>query len=704
MRTKSVFRALMALAMCCFVAVSAWGQTTCTVEQSIFTATSADNLDDDKNVSYTTAKGGGTSNPAVNSDQIRLYQNSSGKPGGSITLSVAEGYKIKSATIGSGMNTTVAYSLDGATSPTSDKVSLAASKTYTVNGLSASSITFYCMGTDKNTRLYVNYLSVTYESVASLFVSIAPENGTEFVGSQQVTLTASNPSATMYYTTNGTTPTVGAEGTKQYSGPFEITESCTVKAVAVNGDVISPVATAEFNKHMLSVSIAPENGTEFIGSQQVTLAASYPSARMYYTINGALPVVGADGTYEYTESFEITESCKVNAIAVYGSETSTVATAEFIKKQTPVTQTSYVKVTSTDDLLVGGVYLIVNEEDGYVLGWQKNNNRGVSAVTISNGVISDANCALNNAGDDDGLARELVLGKYNGNYNFYDPIEGGYLYAASSSSNNLKTQTKLNDNGKASIAFDANGNATITFQGSNTKNLLRYNKQSSLFSCYSSGQNDIQLYRKVVQAKTAEAVGNCGTFYSECAYRMPQGLTGSVVYAVEGNSIKFTEVYKGGDEVPAYTALLISSGEVAGSFYASVLSKDVEAKHVQADNLLEGGRADDGKTTMSVRSDVLYYKLAVNGSDYGFYWGAENGAPFTMKNLYTAYLAVPQSLGVKGFNINWNDVTGIEEVKTETKECVKEGIYTLTGRRIFTDVKKLPKGLYIVNGNKVMVK
>ena len=700
MKTKSMFRALLALVMCCFMAVSAWGQMTYGAEQSNFTAVSADNLGNDQNVSYTTQRGGGTSNPAINSGVIRLYQNGSGEPGGSITLSVAEGYKIKSVTIGSDMTTKVAYSLDNATSPTSAKKDLAKGDRYTVSDLSASSITFYCMGTDKNTRLYVNYLSVTYESVASLFVSIAPENGTEFVGSQQVTLTASNPSATMYYTTNGTTPTVGAEGTKQYSGPFEITESCTVKAVAVNGDVISPVATAEFNKHILSVSIAPENGTEFIGSQQVTLAASYPSARMYYTINGALP----DGTYEYTESFEITESCKVNAIAVYGSETSTVATAEFIKKQTPVTQTSYVKVTSTDDLLVGGVYLIVNEEDGYVLGWQKNNNRGVSAVTISNGVISDANCALNNAGDDDGLARELVLGKYNGNYNFYDPIEGGYLYAASSSNNHLKTQTKLNDNGGASISFDSNGNAEIQFQGSNTKNLLRYNKQSSLFSCYSSGQNDIQLYRKVVQAKTAEAVGNCGTFYSECAYRMPQGLTGSVVYAVEGNSIKFTEVYKGGDEVPAYTALLISSGEVAGSFYASVLSKDVEAKHVQADNLLEGGRADDGKTAMSVRSDVLYYKLAVNGSDYGFYWGAEDGAPFTMKNLYTAYLAVPKSLGVKSFNINWNDVTGIEEVKNETRNGAKEGVYTLTGRRIFTDVKKLPKGLYIVNGNKVMVK
>ncbi len=621
MRTKSVLRALMALAMCCFVAVSAWGQTTYTAEQSTFTAVSADNLGGDGNVSYTTAKGGGTSNPAANSGQIRLYQNSAGNPGGSITLKVADGYKIKSATVGTGMATTVAYSLDGATSPTATRKELAKNKTYIVDGLSASSITFYCMGTTSSARLYVNYLSVTYEPSVNMLVSIAPENGTGFVGSQQVTLTASDPSADIYYTTNGATPEVGAEGTYTYNAPFTITKTCIVKAIAVKGDV-----------------------------------------------------------------------------------TSSVASSEFIKKSITEPITSYVKVTSQADLVDGGSYLIVTEENNAVMGWQDKNNRKEASITFENGVVKVVEFADADAESNDELARELILGVAGNKYTFFDPIENGYLYAASSESNYLRTQGKLDDNGKASISIDENGNATIIFQGDNSKNNLQYNKSSKLFSCYSTEQVKTQLYRKVVQAKTAEAVGNFGTFYSESAYRMPQGLTGSVVYAVEGNSIKFTEVYKGGDEVPAYTALLISSGEVAGSFYVSVLSKDVEAKHVQADNLLEGGRADDGKTAMSVRSDVLYYKLAVNGSDYGFYWGAENGAPFTMKNSYTAYLAVPKSLGVKGFNINWSDLTGIEEVKTETKECVKEGIYTLTGRRIFTDVKKLPKGLYIVNGNKVMVK
>lgn len=133
-----------------------------TATQSTFTAVSADNLGGDINVSYTTAKGGASTAPAVYSNQIRLYQGTSSKPGGSITITVADGYKMTSAVIGSGMATKVAYSLDDATSPSSETSSLAKGGKYTVSDLDAKAITFYCMGESSSSRLYVNYLSVTY--------------------------------------------------------------------------------------------------------------------------------------------------------------------------------------------------------------------------------------------------------------------------------------------------------------------------------------------------------------------------------------------------------------------------------------------------------------------------------------------------------------------------------------------------------------
>ena len=145
------------------VAVSQKGVTTepggdpVTVTMSSFTATAADM---DSVISYTTAKGGGTSNPGIYSGVIRLYQNSSGNPGGNITVTAKSGYTITSVVIGSSMKTSVAYEVDGGS--ISSKADLAANGKYTINQ-EGQSITIHCMGTSSSTRLYVNYLSVTYK-------------------------------------------------------------------------------------------------------------------------------------------------------------------------------------------------------------------------------------------------------------------------------------------------------------------------------------------------------------------------------------------------------------------------------------------------------------------------------------------------------------------------------------------------------------
>ena len=136
------------------------GSEPTTVTMSSFTATNASM---DSNISYSTAKGGGTANPAANSGQIRLYQNSAGTGGGTITITAANGATLSSVTIGSAMATSIAYTIDSSTTK-SATASLAQNGKYTVNDINATSITFYCMGTTSSTRLYVNYLSVTYNN------------------------------------------------------------------------------------------------------------------------------------------------------------------------------------------------------------------------------------------------------------------------------------------------------------------------------------------------------------------------------------------------------------------------------------------------------------------------------------------------------------------------------------------------------------
>lgn len=161
---KQHLRFLFTLLLAIVYGGALFGQTT--VTQTTFTATSADNLNGDKKVSYSCEKGGGTVAPAVNSGEIRLYQISSGKNGGTITIKIADGNKINSISIGSSMGTSVAYTIDSETT-LSKSASLAANREYSLTGLQATSVTFYCMGTTSKTRLYVNKLSVTYSATGA---------------------------------------------------------------------------------------------------------------------------------------------------------------------------------------------------------------------------------------------------------------------------------------------------------------------------------------------------------------------------------------------------------------------------------------------------------------------------------------------------------------------------------------------------------
>ena len=89
---------------------------------------------------------------------------------------------------------------------------------------------------------------------------------------------------------------------------------------------------------------------------------------------------------------------------------------------------------------------------------------------------------------------EFTVGKVGDNFTFNDGT--GYLYASSSSSNYLNTKADLDDNGKWAITIDANGVASIIAQGTNTRNDLKWNNGTPRFSCYTSGQKAVSIYKR----------------------------------------------------------------------------------------------------------------------------------------------------------------------------------------------------------------
>lgn len=73
---------------------------------------------------------------------------------------------------------------------------------------------------------------------------INPESGTVFDGTLEVEITADSD-ASIYYTDNGDIPT---NASTWYNGPFSITETKTIKAVAYDGTNYSDVVSATFTK------------------------------------------------------------------------------------------------------------------------------------------------------------------------------------------------------------------------------------------------------------------------------------------------------------------------------------------------------------------------------------------------------------------------------------------------------------------------
>ena len=123
-----------------------------TVTKETFTSIT-DELDE--YISYEAEQGTGTSVPQVINDVLRIYQK-----GGILNVYAKEDATITSLTIGSGMKTTITYQIDGGT--TSKSVNMAANTKHTLLDINANHVKYTCIGTDKSSRLYLNYLSVTY--------------------------------------------------------------------------------------------------------------------------------------------------------------------------------------------------------------------------------------------------------------------------------------------------------------------------------------------------------------------------------------------------------------------------------------------------------------------------------------------------------------------------------------------------------------
>lgn len=111
---------------------------------------------------------------------------------------------------------------------------------------------------------------------------------------QTLTLTDSTPGATIFYTTNGTTPT---SNSTPYIGKITVASTELVKAVAIApGYLTSPVSAKAYTYSPSPLAAAPYfslAGGHYTTPQMLTLTDSTPGAAIYYTTNGTTPTTAS---------------------------------------------------------------------------------------------------------------------------------------------------------------------------------------------------------------------------------------------------------------------------------------------------------------------------------------------------------------------------------------------------------------------------
>lgn len=186
------------------------------------------------------------------------------------------------------------------------------------------------------------------------------------------------------------------------------------------------------------------------------------------------------------------------------------------------------------------------------------------------------------------------------------------------------------------------------------------------------------------------------TYFNWYGYQLPAGVSAYSVTAGAEGKVTLQQAYNGGDEVAKNVGLLLK-GTPNESYTFELLP--FATATAPTGNLLKG--LHDAGTITAEEGNCYYYKLAKGDNGLGFYWGATDGGVFELP-ANKAYLVLPQS-GNSARYFSLSEIsTGIFNVKATNAKANE--IYTLSGMKVNKNLSSLLKGIYIVNGKKVVRK
>jgi hypothetical protein len=224
------------------------------------------------------------------------------------------------------------------------------SQTVTITDATAGAVITYSVGIGSvvNTHTYTGPFTVgsteyiAYDAIAPGYTRSAALEGIYTIGTapapqfspvagtystaQAVNIYDITPSATIYYTTDGTTPTAASA---VYTGPVIVTANQTIRALAAASGLTSsaPISSAyTIGKGVATPAFSLAPGS-YTSAQSVAITDITPGATVYYTVNGTTPTTSST---KYTGKISVTATETLEAIAVAtGYTNSAVATGAY---------------------------------------------------------------------------------------------------------------------------------------------------------------------------------------------------------------------------------------------------------------------------------------------------------------------------------------------------------------------------------------
>ena len=236
-----------------------------------------------------------------------------------------------------------------------------------------------------------------------------------------------------------------------------------------------------------------------------------------------------------------------------------------------------------------------------------------------------------------------------------------------------------------SISIASGGNATIQ-NGTNTYGRFLHNVNSTRFTTYTSATSSIMLLPQIYRLEKAD-ITPAKTFTTNVSvtsldFTSTDKLTAYIATAASGNSVTLTSV----DKVPAGTPIVVKATQTG-----SAISVDYAATtdDVSGNKLLAG----DGTT--EIGGDGKYDYILKDG----LFCRVKTASALAAGKCYLHLDSAPT--GANELTIDFEDggVTGIQTVESQ-KSLFDGDFYNLAGQK----VQNPTRGLYIVNGKKVIIK